>query len=88
MGYSASEIGGNENYADLTITVWLDRGISHEYYMRRAWGIDGYQAGDYKSYFPNGALIGKSANNYLVSFTFDSAGKISGVFMVADADLL
>ena len=45
MGYSASEIGGNENYADLTITVWLDRGISHEYYMRRAWGIDGYQAG-------------------------------------------
>lgn len=41
-GYSASEIGGDENYGDLMIRVWLDNGISHRYYMRRAWPVSGY----------------------------------------------
>lgn len=47
-----------------------------------------YQAGDYKQYFPTTALVGQSANDYVVSFQFDNAGKISGIFMTVSADLL
>lgn len=47
-----------------------------------------YRAGDYKTFFPESAVVGKSANNYVVSFTFNSAGKISGIFMSVSADLL
>lgn len=47
-----------------------------------------YQAGDYKQYFPATALVGQSANDYVVSFQFDNAGKISGIFMTVSADLL
>lgn len=50
--------------------------------------IDAYQAGDYKQYFPDTALVGKSANNYVISFTFNDAGKISGIFLTNSADLL
>ena len=47
-----------------------------------------YQSGDYKQYFPATALVGQSANNYVVSFQFDSNGKINGIFMTVSADLL
>ncbi|MBI2008994.1 hypothetical protein HYS84_01110 [Candidatus Saccharibacteria bacterium] len=47
-----------------------------------------YQSGDYKQYFPATALVGQSANDYVVSFQFDSSGKISGIFMTVSADLL
>jgi len=43
--------------------------------------LSGYQAGSYKQYFPTTAFVGKSANGYVISFQFDSAGKINGVFM-------
>ncbi len=44
-----------------------------------------YQAGDYKQYFPTTALVGKSSNGYVISFQFDSAGKINGIFMTNNA---
>jgi uncharacterized protein HemX len=47
-----------------------------------------YQAGDYKQYFPASALVGKSANDYVISFQFDSAGKINGIFMTNTASVL
>ena len=47
-----------------------------------------YQSGDYKQYFPTTALVGQSANDYVVSFQFDSSGKINGIFMTVSADLL
>lgn len=47
-----------------------------------------YQTGDYKQYFPVSALVGKSANGYVVSFQFDNAGKIDGIFMTNNADIL
>jgi cell division protein FtsB len=47
-----------------------------------------YQSGDYKQYFPTTAYVGKSANNYVISFQFDSNGKISGIFMTNNAALL
>ena len=97
-GYMASTvtviIAASEGVGERTPTQavndvkYLNNGTDPWDFSLPAATIDGYQAGDYKSYFPNGALIGKSANNYVVSFTFDSAGKISGVFMAADADLL
>ncbi len=47
-----------------------------------------YQAGAYKQYFPASALVGKSSNNYVISFQFNSSGKISGIFMTNSAALL
>lgn len=41
MGNSASELCG-DTYADLTITVGVGHGVVHEYYMRRAWGLENY----------------------------------------------
>lgn len=50
--------------------------------------LDSYQAGDYKQYFPATALVGKSADDFVISFQFDSSAKISGIFMTSNADLL
>lgn len=48
--------------------------------------LDSYAVGTYKSHFPANALVGKSGtNNYVVSFSFNSAGKVSAIFMTADA---
>jgi predicted negative regulator of RcsB-dependent stress response len=43
--------------------------------------ISGYQDSNSPEYFTAGALIGKSSNNYLVSFVFNNDGKIVGVFL-------
>ena len=50
--------------------------------------IDQYQAGDYKQYFPDGAVVCKSANDYVVSVSFNAAGKINTIFMANSADVL
>ena len=50
--------------------------------------IANYQSGSYSQYFPTSAYVGKSANNYVISFQFDSQGKINGVFMSLDASML
>lgn len=50
--------------------------------------LAGFADGDYADYFPEDALVGKSANGYVVAFTFNDAGEISGVFMIVNADLL
>lgn len=50
--------------------------------------LSSYEEGSYSEYFPEGALVGKSADNYVVSFTFGDNGKISGIFMASDASLL
>jgi len=49
--------------------------------------LSAYQTGFYKQYFPTSALVGKSSDDHVVSFQFDSTGKISGIFM-AMADVL
>jgi hypothetical protein len=49
--------------------------------------LSGWQSGSYDSYFPSNAVVGRSADGKVVSFTFDSAGKIIGVFMSANDDL-
>ena len=47
-----------------------------------------YQDGDYAVYFPVGAIVGKSSDGHVVSFVFNDAGKITGIFMASsDKDL-
>ncbi len=47
-----------------------------------------WQTGPYKQYFPSNAVVGKSANGYVVSFSFNGDGKISAIFMTSDDNLL
>lgn len=47
-----------------------------------------WRAGFYKQYFPENAVVGESANHYVISFGFDDAGKINTIFMTNDAKLL
>ncbi len=50
--------------------------------------LSSYRNGDYASYVPLTAVIGQSANNYVVSFQTNTSGKIAVIFMSVDADLL
>ena len=50
--------------------------------------LAGYQSGDYKKYFPSSAVVGKSAEKKLISFTYNCEGKISGVFASSSTDIL
>lgn len=50
--------------------------------------MEAYMDGDYEKYFPEDAHVGKSANDCVVSFTFNDEAKISGIFITKDADLL
>lgn len=44
FGHSAPDIGGEENYGYLTITVFnVVNNVIHKYVMRRAWAVDGYE---------------------------------------------
>jgi len=47
-----------------------------------------YRAGSYAQYFPATAVVGKSANKYVVSFSFDDNAKISTIFLAINDDLL
>lgn len=51
--------------------------------------LDGYRKGDYAKYFPQSAMVGKSADGYVVAFSFDeTSGKVSTIFMANDEKLL
>lgn len=47
-----------------------------------------YADGDYAQYFPEGALVGLSSEDKVVSFIFDGNAKIKTVFMSTSSDLL
>lgn len=62
-----------------------------------SWGYDfalpatvlsSYGKGSYAKYFPSTAIVGKASNNKVIAFSFDCDGKISTVFLAADAKLL
>jgi hypothetical protein len=67
---------------------YLDGGTDPWNFALAASDVKNYQDGDYAQYFPVGSLIGKSANSYVVSFTFNNDGKIIGIFMANKADIL
>lgn len=50
--------------------------------------LSSYGQGSYKQYFPSTALVGKSANNKVISFGFDASTKINTVFLSASDSLL
>lgn len=50
--------------------------------------LDSYSGGFYAQYFPEGAVIGKSNNSKVISFSFDCNGKIKTVFLATSADIL
>jgi hypothetical protein len=68
--------------------AYLDAGTDPWNFNLPAATLSAYRNGSYGQYFPTNAVVGKSANNYVVSFSFNSAGKISTVFMAVNADLL
>lgn len=47
-----------------------------------------YQAGEYKTYFKANSLVGKSSDGHVVAVNFNDQGKINGIFMAVNADLL
>jgi hypothetical protein len=50
--------------------------------------ITTFKGGFYKQYFPEGVVVGKSADNKIIAFSFDCQGKIKTVFMATDASQL
>jgi cytoskeletal protein RodZ len=50
--------------------------------------LTAYQNGFYGQYFPENAVVGQSANNYVISFTINANNRISTIFMTGSADLL
>lgn len=47
-----------------------------------------WRAHFYKDYFPETAVVGRSSDGHVISFTFNDSGKISGVFMAANDGIL
>jgi cytoskeletal protein RodZ len=50
--------------------------------------LNKYKNGDYGQYFPYGSIAGKSSDNYVISFTFDSNGAVNGIFLTNNTDVL
>ena len=50
--------------------------------------LTAWRSGPYKQYFATTSVVAKSANNYVVSVGFNSAGKIDTLFMTNNAALL
>jgi cell division protein FtsB len=86
---AASEgIGDRTPTQAITDLKYLDGATDPWNFALPAATLTPYQSGDYKQYFPTTAYVGKSANNYVISFQFDSNGKINGIFMTNNASLL
>ena len=47
-----------------------------------------YANGDYKAYFKANSLVGKASDGHVVVFNFNDQGKINGIFMAVNDDLL
>ena len=86
---AASEKGGTETPAQATQSVeYTHSGTAPWDFNLSAATVNGYKAGFYKQYFPEGAYVGKAANSQVVSFGFDCSNKINLIFMSASDDLL
>lgn len=65
----------------------IDLGATWDFALSAATLTD-YADGDYAQYFPEGAFVGKSSEDKVISFIFDSSAKIKTVFMSVSSDLL
>ena len=50
--------------------------------------LEAYAAGGYADYFPEGALVGKSSDNFVLSISFSDSGMIDTVFITNSAATL
>ncbi len=87
---AASEKGGSESAADaVTDLNYLMSATGPWNFDLPAPTITSYRGGFYgHDYFGVNAYVGKAASEQVVSFDFDSCGKINQIFMAASADLL
>lgn len=86
---AGSEKSGYESPAQAVSDLsYLDRGTAPWNFIVPAATLSTWKAGFYKNYFTGTVDVGEAANTVVVSFGFDSAGKINVVFMAASADLL
>jgi hypothetical protein len=97
-GYMAAKvrviIAASEGVGDRTPTQaisdlkYLDDATDPWNFDLPAATLNAYSTGEYAQYFPLGAVVGKSADDMVVSFTFDALGDINGIFMAVKAELL
>ena len=80
--FAASEGLGDRTPAQATadVTDFMTKATDPWNFALPAATLSDWASGDYKEYFPSNAVVGKS-DDLAISFTFNSAGKISGVFM-------
>lgn len=71
-----------------TITSFIKDATSPWDFALSASILSSYGKGSYKQYFPNNAVVGKSANGKVISFLFDCNAKINTVFMAPSENLL
>lgn len=50
--------------------------------------LNTYKQGSYSQYFTNISVVGKAANNQVISFSFNCTGKIDTVFLATTASVL
>lgn len=86
---AASEKGGAETAAQAVSDLdYLKNGTSPWNFALAPDVLTNYGNGFYKQYFGDRTVVGKSDNDYVVSFHVNDSGKIDTVFMSINADLL
>lgn len=87
---AASEKGGAESAAEAVADLsYLNSGTSPWDFKLSDATLTSYRNGSYGKYFgADTTIVGKSANDYVVSFGVNTSGKIDTVFMAINADLL
>lgn len=86
---AASEgVGARTPAQVVTDLKYLDEGTDPWNFSLSADTLNDWRAGSYASYVPMTAIVGESANHYVVSFQFDTEGKIAVIFMAVNSELM
>lgn len=87
--YAASEGVGPQTPAQAVADLdYISDGTAPWNFALPSATVTAWASGSYSAYISTDGLVGKSANNYVVAFKFDSAGKISSIFMTNNVGLL
>ena len=88
--FAATEKGGNVTPAQaVTDLEYVNSGATAPWNFSLSEAtINSYKAGFYATYFDGVVHVGRSANSYVVSFGFDTCGKINRIFVIPSEDLL
>lgn len=87
--FAASEKGGPVTPAQAVSDLdYLNSATSPWNFALPAATLASYKAGGYGKYFGAETYVGRSANDYVVSFDFNCSTKIDVIFITGNADLL